>query len=627
MGALSLGPGPNPPGWRISRRATSKHASRHGARRRVPASVAWPAVQYKAALSRACSIARWGLLLLMACAPLAGAAPPTQPDELQRLLQEGSALSDTGDYGRAVAVLSRAVQLAPRDPRANYLLGVALLESGHPTDAIPPLRLAADADEGNPAAEGYLGDAEMEVKHFGLAAEMFERAVARSPGSEQALVWWTNFSLERYRQLMFALCASTNGRAAFLQVAAESSDMDRKQVQSLLSQAATMNPHLDEIWGETGVAQARLGMDAEAVANLKRARQAQPEALSTLELESMVDAARGDWPDADALIVDLSQRSRTEWERFLAAWPRKLVPDANDSSGAARCLREGTAACEPAIEHQRVTEVLSSDRLFAQGRWELLIALAPPAKNDALNWFRRGIGFAKLGRCSEAIPALESGLEAGAENAAARLATCYESEAERAADRLKAEGKESAVHKIRGDILLSIRLDPSQAVNEYNQALELKPNDPEILEKLAEAYFSLGEMDRARQSAESALRERPHRTQVLRLLVRIAIGERDYSTALGLLDKLAALEPDDPWVRIQQGTAYAQTGRPKEAAERLKPALEAGYADEKGALHAILSSQLRKLGRDEEAKRVSDEAVRLADSYQQQTRSQTKDWQ
>jgi tetratricopeptide (TPR) repeat protein len=424
---------------------------------------------------------------------------------------------------------------------------------------------------------------------------------------------------------MFALRASTNGRAALLQVAAENNTLDQKQAQSMLSQAAAMNPHLDEIWGESGVAEARLGMDSEAAVSLEKARQAQPQAISTLELESMVDATRGNWPDAEAQMVDLSHRSRTEWERFLAAWPHKLVPDANDTSSAARCVREGEVTCVPAIEHQSVTEILSADRLYAQGRWELLIALGPPAENDATNWFRRGIGFAKLGHCLEAIPALERGLAVGIENAAARLAACYESEAEHGADRLKAEGKEGAVHKIRGDILLSIRLDPSQAVNEYNQALRLKPNDPEILEKLAEAYFSLGEMDRARQSAETALGENPQRAQVLRLLARIALSERNYSVALGFLDKLAALEPDDPWARTQQGIAYAQTGHPQEAVDRLKPTLDAGYVDEKGALHAMLASQLRKLGRDEEAKRAGEEAVRLADSYQQQPGSKTED--
>ena len=120
------------------------------------------------------------------------------------------------------------------------------------------------------------------------------------------------------------------------------------------------------------------------------------------------------------------------------------------------------------------------------------------------------------------------------------LTSCYELEAVQTADKLKAQGKEASVHQIRGDILLSIRLDASQAAAEYTDALRLEPHNPELLEKLAEAYFSLGDMDRARQNGQEALEQNPHRRQVLRLLIHVAMNQRDYPTALSLLDRLAA---------------------------------------------------------------------------------------
>jgi predicted Zn-dependent protease len=99
------------------------------------------------------------------------------------------------------------------------------------------------------------------------------------------------------------------------------------------------------------------------------------------------------------------------------------------------------------------------------------------------------------------------------------------------------------------------------------------------------------------------------------------MSERDYPSALSLLGRLAEAQPEDAWMRVQQGTAYTQTGQPEEAVERLKLALDAGYPDEKGALHALLAGQLRKLGRDKDAKSASDEAVKLADAYQQQAQN------
>jgi tetratricopeptide (TPR) repeat protein len=549
-------------------------------------------------------------------------AQPANPGELEDLLKNGSALSQQGDYAHAIPLLRRATELAPQNPSANFLLGVALMESGHPADAVAPLRVAAKSNPVNEAAEGYLGDAEMEQNEFALAAETFQTAVARSPDSEQALLWWTDYSLERFRVLSFALRNSARGRAAVLRSTAENGNTATKEKEALLRQAAALDPQLSGIWGELGVAQVQLDMDANAGASLKTAQQRQPEASSTLQLEALVEAARGDWPQAEARLLDLGERSPAGLKKVLAAWPQKLIPGEEVKGAVWQCLRQGTTTC-PAKNEQGNT--LPVERLFQEGRWEQLVALPIPVPDNATEWFWRGVAFVELGDCSRGIPALERGLKAGGETAASWLASCYEQEAVHTADQLKAQGKEASVHQLRGDILLSIRLDAAQAATEYSEALRLKPKNPELLEKLAEAYFSLGDMDRARRTAQEALDQNPHREPVLRLLIRVAMNQRDYPTALSLLDRLAALEPEDAWTRVQQGTAYAQTGRPQEAVEHLKPALDAGYPDEKGALHAVLAGQLRKLGRDQDAKAASDEAVRLADSFEQHTQNKPND--
>ena len=100
-----------------------------------------------------------------------------QSADLDKLLQEGAAFNRQSDYTRAIPVLRQAINLAPQNPTANYLLGVALLQSGHPADAVAPLQIAAQATSGDYAAAGYLGDAEMELKEFSLAAEAFLSAV------------------------------------------------------------------------------------------------------------------------------------------------------------------------------------------------------------------------------------------------------------------------------------------------------------------------------------------------------------------------------------------------------------------------------------------------------------------
>jgi Flp pilus assembly protein TadD len=134
-----------------------------------------------------------GVECLIALSAVCCAAQPANPGELEDLLKNGSALSQQADYAHAIPLLRRATELAPQNASANFLLGVALLESGHPSDAEAPLRIAAQANPVNEAAEGYLGDAEMEQNEFALSAETFLTAVARSPNSERALLWWTDY--------------------------------------------------------------------------------------------------------------------------------------------------------------------------------------------------------------------------------------------------------------------------------------------------------------------------------------------------------------------------------------------------------------------------------------------------
>lgn len=561
----------------------------------------------------------WTIFLTLSCA-----AQPTPSVGFADLLRKASAFAQQADYSHAIPLLQEATQLEPQNPAANFLLGEALLQSGRPSDALTPLQIAANAIPRNESAEGYLGDAAMEVGRFALAAETFRDATTRSPGSEQALLWWTDFSLERYRWLTFSLRASSEGRAALLKTAAESGKSDAKSMESLLQQAAELNPEILGIWGELGVAQSELGQEADAESSLAKAQQQRPGASSTWQLEAMVRAAHGDWQSASKRLLALSERSPAELQRTLASWPPKLIPGAEVKGAVWQCLRQRVADCSLPGAATAQPAKPSAKRLFDEESWGQLAALAAPPEDDGEEWFWRGLAFARLGDCTRAIPALERGLKAGAETAASWLTSCYKLSAVHAADQLKLQGKEGTVHEIRGDILLSIRLDAEQAIVEYKEALTLDPKNPELLKKTAQAYFSLGNMESARHSAEEALALTPHRTELLKLLAQVAMSERDYPSALSRLGQLAQLQPEDAWVPMQQGTAYAQSGHPDQAVELLSSALKAGYTDERGALHFLLAGQLRKLGRDQEAKDASDEAGRLAAAFQHQQQTPGK---
>jgi Flp pilus assembly protein TadD len=233
-------------------------------------------------------------------------------------------------------------------------------------------------------------------------------------------------------------------------------------------------------------------------------------------------------------------------------------------------------------------------------------------------------------QCAQPIPELErqfaqqgneSGL-AGHMELAYRLSICYALQAGIAAKELEASGKDQAAHdRLRGDVMLRIKTDPAAAAVEYRKAIALRPGDPSLLARLAEAQVSAGDPEGARQSAEAALALDPHRRDALRTLAFLAVSRRDYEQALPWLRQIATESPGDRSAQVELGRALAETGSSAEALKYLAPALDAGYPDEKGALHALEARVLRELGRDDEAARASAQARRLSDAFQARSKN------
>jgi predicted Zn-dependent protease len=174
----------------------------------------------------------------------------------------------------------------------------------------------------------------------------------------------------------------------------------------------------------------------------------------------------------------------------------------------------------------------------------------------------------------------------------------------------------AALHRLRGDVLLRLKGDAAAAEAEYQQAIAAHPSDPGLLERLAEAQLTAGDIDGARKSAQSALAIDPHLHSAQRTLAELSMSNREYDQALPLLQQLAQETPGDRTIRIELGRAFAETGHPAEALQWIAPALATGYPDDKGALHALMARVLRKLGREAEATKAAVEARRLSDAYQ-----------
>ncbi len=334
-----------------------------------------------------------------------------------------------------------------------------------------------------------------------------------------------------------------------------------------------------------GIDLLRVGKATEAVPRLEFAARIRPQEEIPDDYLGEAEASLGNYARAANAYRQAVERSHGS-EDSLEAWAGFALERFRQIGASLRASSEGVATVR---------------RLHA--------AAAQPAESLA---------------CKGSIPALEMQLAApGSARGKARievaynLSICYAMEAGNAAQRIQAAADDpAALHRLRGDVLLRLKSDPAAAEVEYKQAIALRPSDPALLERLAEAQLSNGETDAARQSAQAALTIDPHRIEAMRTLLSLAMSSRDYDHALIWARKLTQDAPTDRSAQVDLSRALAQTGHAREALEHLSPLLAAGYPDEKGALHSLEARLLRELGRPEDAAKAAAEARRLSDAFQ-----------
>jgi tetratricopeptide (TPR) repeat protein len=283
------------------------------------------------------------------------------------------------------------------------------------------------------------------------------------------------------------------------------------------------------------------------------------------------------------------------------------------------CVRERKTQCDLPLRKRPARDPAT---LYREQRWEELAGLPPPEPGHREAWLRRGIAFASLKNCAQAIPPLERGIAKSEPEVFGMflLSWCYSLEAGDVAGQIRQSGgDEAALHIMRGDILLRLQAKADAALGEYEAARQSSPNDPAPLERMAEAQFALGKTEESRNNAQTALKIDSSRIAAKHTLVKIAMQERDYASALPYLRELVQLDPRDVTLRIDLGRACAQTGVWGEAWRNLAPVLANDYPDEKGSLHYLLGMVLKRLGRSTEADQAFAAATRLSEAFQKKS--------
>ncbi|MHB8995278.1 MAG: tetratricopeptide repeat protein [Armatimonadota bacterium] len=112
-----------------------------------------------------------------------------------------------------------------------------------------------------------------------------------------------------------------------------------------------------------------------------------------------------------------------------------------------------------------------------------------------------------------------------------------------------------------------------QAAEQFELALQIKPDDADTLVNLGMLQARLGQTGRAKELLEKGLRQRPGDPKALLTLGMIALQEKQYDTAISRFQTLLEIQPEDAAARYQLAVALLAQGRKAEARAQLEEVL------------------------------------------------------
>ncbi|RMH39208.1 MAG: tetratricopeptide repeat protein, partial [Deltaproteobacteria bacterium] len=123
-------------------------------------------------------------------------------------------------------------------------------------------------------------------------------------------------------------------------------------------------------------------------------------------------------------------------------------------------------------------------------------------------------------------------------------------------------------YTVAGDLLAHFVGDEEAARHRYAQALEVVPGYPPALDALASLHEAAGRPDEAAALLElhSEADDPALRREVLERVARIYDEAGRFEDALGALERIAAIDPDDDRIRWRMEETLAALGRPVERA-------------------------------------------------------------
>lgn len=458
-------------------------------------------------------------------------------DDPDKFLESGKSFLDKKDYKSAIIELKNAIQAAPQNGEARFLLAKALVESGNASDAEIELRKAAeagyDADRVQPAlAQALLAKGESEG-----ALEIARSAQLADPKAKAAMKALEGEILITQRKIADARRAydeavgldseNAQARLGLARIAAAESGIEEghKQVDAILAQSPDF---VDALLFKARLLELeKKGNDA--IALWKRAVDVRPDNV----------AAHMSLIPAMLRTRDVSG-ARTRVDAFKKAARNSVAPlylDALVLSGEGK-LNEARDATQNALKY-------APD-------YAPLLLLAGTLAMQSRNFVQAE---EHLTRATKAAP----------NGYAQRLlvgALLQAGKPQRAKEYLeplvKAQPQDPGLLSLAAEVAMS-EGDYKEATALYSKALEADPKNVVRQTRLGQAYIGSGEIEQGVEVLESAAHSGSGNIQADMSLVALHMNRREPEKAKGVLEALLKKQPDNPVVHNMKGLVLQAT--------------------------------------------------------------------
>jgi tetratricopeptide (TPR) repeat protein len=453
------------------------------------------------------------------------------------------------DAGKAAETLDEYTELANRHPdhaEVNFRLGIAMLASGRPTEALFPLHKAA-ADEGLAVPAGIvLASTLAQTNNHAEALRAAERVLERETENEPALLLRTSaaielhdgaLALESADQLVAKAPDNTNYRLARAAALAESGRLDDAEAvyREVLDSdtEGELQPYTRDCSAFVRFLRDKRKDVDRAVAQVEDCIERRPEDVQlvsafggvleelgrTEDLIRILESALERKPDVRALREELTNQlvkaDRVPEARELAEkWAQEVDDPPSWRQAATLRRRSGDLASSLEAVDKAIALMPQPDEETRFFRVELLI---------------------ELGRLDEAEQELDS----------------FESQ---------------LFKDVLGGRIAQERGDPKRALELYGKASIDWPQNFGLRVLAARAAFALGDTERAKSDLLEATRQAPKETDAALWLAHVHFAEGNFRQALAFTARqLSERGSVDPSVHVLRAEALAATNRIPEA--------------------------------------------------------------